>query len=159
MLLRNRSALALLLFASLPAAAQLSQNMQDWMTRLNSGDFAGGAPARAGRPGRGGGGTRWVDGGKGYSTTERGEIVRYDAATGQRSVLMSAAQLTPPTLGHAIQPTEHSATADGKHMLFGTNPRPTMIRKTAYDYWALDLTDNSWHKLGGSSPSVLYAKL
>jgi dipeptidyl-peptidase-4 len=158
MLLRNRRAIALLLF-SLPAAAQLSQNMQDWMTRLNSGDFAGGAPARAGRGGRGGGGTRWIDGGKGYSTTESGEIVRYDAATGQRTVLMSTAQLTPPALGHAIQPTEHSATADGKHMLFGTNPRPTMIRKTAYDYWALDLTDNSWHKLGGSSPSVLYARL
>jgi dipeptidyl-peptidase-4 len=158
--LRNRSALALLLFASLPAAAQLSQNMQDWMNRLNSGDFAGGGAGRAGRGGRGGGGgTRWVDSGKGYSTVERGEIVRYDAATGQRTVLMTAAQLTPPALGHAIQPAEHSATADGKHMLFGTNPRPTMIRKTAYDYWALDLTDNSWHKLGGSAPSVLYARL
>ena len=160
MIFPNRSSIAILLLASFPAAAQLSQNMQDWIKRLNSGEFAGGAGARGGRGGRGGGGgTRWVDGGKGYSTVERGEIVRYDAGTGQRSVLMSAAQLTPPALGHALQPTEHSATADGKHMLFGTSPKPTMIRKTAYEYWALDLTDNSWHKLGGSSPSVLYAKL
>jgi len=157
-MLTRRHSLAILLLSAFPAAAQLSQNVQDWMKRLNSGDFAD--AGRAGRGGRrGGGATHWIDGGKGYTAVERGEMVRYDAETGQRSVLLSTAQLTPAALGHAIQPTEQSSTADRKHFLFGTNPRPTMIRKTAYDYWSLDLTDNSWHKLGGSSPSVLYAKL
>jgi dipeptidyl-peptidase-4 len=35
-----------------------------------------------------------------------------------------------------------------------------MIRKTAYDYWVLDKTDNSWHRLGGNTTTgLLYAKL
>jgi dipeptidyl-peptidase-4 len=45
-------------------------------------------------------------------------------------------------------------------MLFATNPRTVMIRKTANDYWVLDKADSSWHKLGGKTNSgLLYAKL
>src|SRR5512142_711233 len=119
---------ALLLLDSLPAAAQLSQNMQDWLRRVNSPEFSGGRGA-GGRGGRGGPDSRWVDGGAGYTAAERGEIVRYDTATGSRQVLMTAAQLTPPQLGAPLAFGEYTSTAEGKHMLFATNPRPTMIRK------------------------------
>jgi dipeptidyl-peptidase-4 len=45
-------------------------------------------------------------------------------------------------------------------MLFATNPRTVMIRKTANDYWVLDKAAASWHKLGGKTNSgLLYAKL
>ena len=45
-------------------------------------------------------------------------------------------------------------------MLFATNPRTVMIRKTANDYWVLDKAAGSWHKLGGKTNSgLLYAKL
>lgn len=142
------------------AQAQLSTNVQDWMRRLDSPEFRDGGSTNGGRGGRGGGGRRWVDGGTGCTTTERGEIVRYDCATGNREVLMSEKDLTPPGLGHALSGGESGSTADGKHLLFATNPRPTMIRKTANDYWVLDTDGHSWHKLGGKTDSrVLYAKL
>lgn len=141
------------LLCAMPAAGQVSKNLQEWMTRLNSAEFGG-----EGRGGRGAPG-RWIDGGKAYAAAEGGAIARYDTATGNQEVLLSTAQLTPPALGRPLQVGEYAESADGKKMLFATNPRPTMIRKTAYDYWVLDRTDQSWRRLGANAPSVLYAKL
>ena len=161
--------IATLLFASLlaaiPVQAQLSTNMQSWMRRLNSGEFTGGGGGRGGggggaRGGRGGGSGQWIDGGRAYTRVERGAIVRYDTATGSSSTVMSAEQMTPPKLGRALQPIDSESSTNARQLLFSTNPRPTMIRKTAYDYWVLDKTDGSWHKLGGKTNSgLLYAKL
>lgn len=155
------SLVPVLLLWTLPAAGQLSHNMQEWLTRLNSGEFSGaGGGAGGGRRGGGGGPGRWVDGGTGYTAIERGaSIVRYDTATGRRETVLSAEQLTPPALGRPLGFADYAESADGKHLLFATNPRPTMIRKTAYEYWALDRTSGAWRKLGGASPSVLYATL
>ena len=152
----RRHLVALLIFATLPASAQLSQNMQSWLTRLSSPEFAGG-----GRGGRGGGFTgRWVAGGRAYTASEAREIVSYDTATGKREVLMSAADLTPPQLGRPLAFAEYTASADGNRVLFAANGKRTMIRKTAYDYWVLDKASKSWFKLGGKSESaLLYAKL
>ncbi|MBS1857812.1 MAG: S9 family peptidase [Acidobacteria bacterium] len=156
--------LPVLVLWTLPASGQLSRNMQEWLARLNSGEFSGaGGGAGGGRRGGGGGPGRWVDGGKGYTAIERGEggasIVRYDTATGRRETVLSAEQLTPPALGRPVGFVDYAESADGKHLLFATNPRPTMIRKTAYEYWALDRTSGAWRRLGGASPSVLYATL
>jgi len=146
---------------SIPAVAQLSQNMQDMLRRINSPEFSG---AGGGRGGIAIGG-RWVDGGQGYTRNERNpkggsEIVRYDTATGKREVLMSMEQLIPPQLGKPLQFSEYTSSDDAKQMLFAANSRRTMIRKTAYDYWVLNKTANSWRKLGGNSNSgLLYAKL
>ena len=143
-----------------PAGAQLSQNMLTALTNYTGGGGGGGG-RRAGRGGAG----RWVDNGAGYLAVERNtngvsEIVRYDTATGERKVWMSAAQLTPPQLGKPLQFAEYTVSADGRHLIFAANPRPTMIRKTAYDYWVLDQADNSWRQLGGKDPGLLlYAKL
>lgn len=60
------------------------------------------AEGQAAEGGRGGGERRWIDGGSAYSTVERGEPVRYGAATGERKVLMSAKELTPPKLERAL---------------------------------------------------------
>jgi dipeptidyl-peptidase-4 len=149
-----------LLCCSVPATAQISQKMQDMLRRINSPEFSGGG----GRGGAGAGG-RWVDLGQGYTTIERSpkggrEIARYDTATGKREVLMPVEQLTPPQLGKPLQFSDYASSADGRRILFATNPRRTMIRKTSYDYWVLDKADNSWRKLGGDAPSgLLYAKL
>ena len=157
---------ALVLAAPLPSPAQLGTNLQQMMRRIDSGEFRGDPGPGRGRRGGGGGIGRWVDGGNGYTRTDRDangdtEIVRTDTANGARTVVLSPKQLTPPQLKEPLQFSESSFSADGKHVLFATNPRPTMIRKTAYDYWVLDETDWSWHKLGGKSPGglLLYAKL
>jgi len=153
-------ALVLAVLASArPAAAELSQNMQDMLRRIHSGEF--GAAGRRG-PGTGG---RWVDGGQGYMTTERNpnggsDIVRYDTATGKRQVLIPAGQLTPPELGRPLDFSGYAFSADGRRVLLAADGRTTMIRKTANDYWVLDKSDNSWRELGGNpAAGLLYAKL
>jgi hypothetical protein len=135
-------------FSIIPIEAQLSTNMQSMMRRINSGEFSGEfRGGRGSRGGRGGGGGQqhWVEGGRGYTTIERGDIVRYDTATGNREVLMPAKELTPPKMERALAPIESGST-NANRMLFATNPRNVMIRKTANDYWVLDKTDASWEK-------------
>ncbi len=146
---------------SFSSEGQISSNLQSMIKRIASGEFSGSSDARGGgrRGGRGGGERQWVDGGRGYSTIERGDLVRYETASGKREVLMSAKELTPPGLDRALRPIESGA-ADLEHLLFATNPRTVMIRKTANDYWMLDKKAGSWHKLGGKTNSgLLYAKL
>ena len=130
--------------------------------RIAAGEFSGGNDGRGGAGRRGarmGGERQWVDGGRGYSTIERGDLVRYDTLTGKREVLMPAKELTPPGLERPVRPVESGAT-NGEHLLFATNPRTVMIRKTADNYWVLDKKAGSWHKLGGKTSSgLLYAKL
>ncbi len=158
--LKTATIAVFMLLAAAAAEAQLSTNLQDWMRRLNSAEFRDGGFTNRGRGGRGGGERRWDAGGDGYTVVERGEIVHYDCATDKRDVLMSQKDLTPPGLDHALPGADSGSSVDGKHLLFATNPRPTMIRKTANDCWVLDKDARSWHKLGGrGNSSVLYAKL
>src|ERR1035438_6741816 len=82
------------------AQGQLSQNMQDWMRRINSGEFAGGAAAgRGGRGGRVGGAGAWLDGGNAYVGPGR---VRIDTATGASTPLPADPSYTPPRMDRAL---------------------------------------------------------
>ncbi|HEY3381063.1 MAG TPA: S9 family peptidase [Vicinamibacterales bacterium] len=145
------------LLGAVPATAQLSKNMEAMIGRVNA-EFGA-------RPRRAGAGGRWVDGGQAYEAVERDaagamEIVRYDPATGARSVVMTAAHLTPPQLGKPLAFDDYRANSDGRRILFTANARRVLIRKTAYDCWVLDRTDQSWRRLGGESKSgLLFAKL
>lgn len=152
------SALVLSLLLSVSVDAQLSTNMQDMIRRIDSGEFSGN-DFGGGRRGARGGERHWVEGGRAYSTVERGDLVCYDSATGERTVLMSAKELTPPKFERALRP-EQSGSTNENLMLFAANPRTVMIRKTANDFWVLNKTSGSWHKLGGKTNSgLLYAKL
>jgi dipeptidyl-peptidase 4 len=152
-------ALAALLHAA-PMAAQPSPALQDMLRRIHTTqEFGAGGGRGGGVPGR------WVDGGDGYMAIERApgggvDLVRYDTATGRRQVIKTAGQLTPPSLGRPLQVADYSASANGTRMLIATDPSPTLIRKIAYDYWALDQATGEWRRLGGQqSGRLLYAKL
>ncbi len=144
------------LFGSIPAYAELSQNMRDWIRRIDSGEFNGGG--RGGRGGRGGG-PQWLEGGKAYRSTEAGvQPVRIDTATGASTPLPAEPSYTPPQLNRPL--SGGTPSADGKKLLFATNSHTVMIRKTASDYWVLDKSDNSWHRLGSKSTAgLMFAKL
>ncbi len=150
-------ALVLLLATSL--LAQENTPPKKFLERLNNNEFSGGFRGGGGGRRGGGGAGRWVDGGKGYTTAENGETVRYDLATGKREVL-------PPPERSGNEPgrpagsAQIAASPNGEHVLFSGNGRPTMIRKTAFNYWVFEKADNSWHKLGGKTNAfLLYAKL
>ena len=152
-------AMTAVLLSAVPAAAQLSAGTQDILRRIHTTQEFGGGGRGAGAGGR------WVDGGAGYTAAERApdggtELIRYDTATGRRDVLMTSAQLTPPALGKPLQVSDYAMSADGRHLLFATDGQPTMIRKTAYDYWCLDRNAGEWRRLGTTlEGGLLYAKL
>ncbi|HXT13620.1 MAG TPA: S9 family peptidase [Candidatus Angelobacter sp.] len=130
--------------------------MQSAIVRIDSGEFGG---FRGGRRGGRGGTREWVDDGEGYTMMTRGDLVRYDTASGDHGVLVSAQELTPPSFDRALQPIESGST-NKNVLLFAANPHTVMIRKTANDYWVLDKRNHSWRKLGGKTNSgLLYAKL
>src|SRR6185437_11117472 len=136
--------------------AQLSSNMQSAIVRIDSGEFGG---FRGGRRGGRGGTREWVDDGEGYTMMTRGDLVRYDTASGDHGVLVSAQELTPPSFDRALQPIESGST-NKNVLLFAANPHTVMIRKTANDYWVLDKRNHSWRKLGGkTNAGLLYARL
>jgi dipeptidyl-peptidase-4 len=144
---RLTGALIAVVMTAAPAAAQLPANVRDVLRRIHTTQEFGGGGRGAGA------GVRWVDGGAGYTAAERSpggaiELVRYDTATGRRDIVFTAAQLTPPSLGKPIQFSDYTTSADGRRMLFATSGRPTMIRKTAYDYWTFDKMSGGWRKLG-----------
>lgn len=136
--------------------AQLSQNLQEWKRRIDSGEFGG----RGGRGGRGGAPGQWVDGGAAYLIQKGDRTVRVATATGAEQELPSEPPYRPPQMDRAL--SNGVASPDGTKLLFSANSHTVMIRKTASDYWVLDkATDSSgsWRKLGGKATAgLLFAK-
>jgi len=112
---------------------------------------------------------RWLPDGQGYTMLEspgRGrpgrDLVRYDAATGARTVLVTVAQLTPAGADQPLRIAGYSLSADGSKLLVFTNTQRVWRTNTRGDYWLLDRTTGTLHQLGGSAakPSTLmFAKL
>ena len=111
---------------------------------------------------------RWIDGGAAYTTVEpstavRGgsDIVRYETATGARSVIVSARQLIPTGDSTALEFDDYawSPDASAKLLLF-TNTRRVWRQNTRGDYWVLDRGTGKLQRLGGDGPAatLMYAK-
>ncbi|HEU4711805.1 MAG TPA: S9 family peptidase [Pyrinomonadaceae bacterium] len=111
---------------------------------------------------------RWQDNGSGYlalepSATKKDavDIVRYDAATGERSVKVSAEKLMPQGATDSLGVEEFSMTSDEQKLLIFTNTARVWRSNTRGDYWVLDLQSGSLRKLGGSEAkpsSLMFAK-
>ena len=109
----------------------------------------------------------WLADGAAYTTLERladgkagRDIVRYDAQTGARTILVPAARLVPPGESDPLDIDEYSWSADGKRLLVFTNTEQVWRTNTRGDYWALDLSSWSLKKLGGDGPAstLMFAK-
>jgi len=110
---------------------------------------------------------RWIEGGAAYTTVEPSadsghgmDIVRYETATGARSVLVSAKQMTPPGDTAALAFDDYSWSADRSRLLLFTNTRRVWRQNTRGDYWVLDRRSGNLTKLGGDGPAstMMYAK-
>jgi len=109
---------------------------------------------------------KWEANGKGYLVLEdsgKGEaqdIVRYDAATGQRSVLVAASQLVPAGTSTPLVVEEFDVSPDTQKILLFTNTARVWRNNTRGDYWVIDLGSRKLQKLGGSAPasSLMFAK-
>jgi len=110
---------------------------------------------------------RWLPGGTAYAIVERpgkdesgSEIVRYDAATGARSVLVSASRLTPAGAKSPLDIDDYEWSSDGTRLLIFTNTKKVWRQNTRGDYWVLDVAGGALKKVGSGAPesSLMFAK-
>jgi dipeptidyl-peptidase-4 len=108
---------------------------------------------------------RWLDNGNRYtvlepSSTNSGavELVAYETATGKRSILVSAAQLTPSGAQKPLTIDDYQWSDDGKSLLIFTNAQKVWRQRTRGDYWTL--ADGKLTRLGGDGPAatMMFAK-
>ena len=113
----------------------------------------------------------WQQDGQSYANVEPApggkgmEIAAYDAATGKRTVIVSAAQLVPAQ-GAGQTGTGQAGTAgplaihgyswsgDGKKLLIFTNSQRVWRQNTRGDYWVYDAGAGKLSKLGGDAPAA-----
>lgn len=110
---------------------------------------------------------QWQADGSGYLMLEASragdslEVVRYDAMTGAKSVLVASDKLVPQGQSAPLMIEEYQLSQDGQKMLIFTNTERVWRSNTRGDYWVLDLKSWKLAKLGGSQAkpsSLMFAK-
>jgi dipeptidyl-peptidase-4 len=117
--------------------------------------------------GRSFGPARWIRKGASFTTVEPSaedpkirEIVEYETATGKRSLLITAAQLTPKELKKALNVENYWWDRHMRHLLIFTATKKYWRTNSLGDFWVLDRESRELKKLGGpESPasSLMYA--
>jgi dipeptidyl-peptidase 4 len=137
-----------------PLEAQLPGRLDDAIRALyERNDFAA----------EGFGPTRWLEGGRRYTSITRGaatDLVAFDTATGASEVLVAGRDLTPPGATAPLQISGYSWSDDRRKMLIFTNTRRVWRQNTRGDYWVFDLSSKALKKLGGGVPesTLMFAK-
>lgn len=143
--------ISILLFLSLFLSGTFFLNAQELTLNdiYNSGKYRGRGVAQA----------VWLEDGVSYSTVEYNkemmalDIVRYDAKSGQRSVLVSASMLIPEDIKEGETPRpivfeDYSWSEDNTKLLLFTNSERVWRYNTRGDWWVLDMNNGKLHQLG-----------
>ncbi|HEY5027812.1 MAG TPA: S9 family peptidase, partial [Candidatus Angelobacter sp.] len=87
------------------------------------------------------------------------DIVAYETASGRRSVVISAAQMTPKGAEEPLAIQGYSWSEDRKKLLIFTNSKKVWRLNTRGDYWVFDEATRQLTKLGGDAPesSLMFA--
>src|SRR5690554_4469185 len=109
---------------------------------------------------------RWMKDNNSYSTLEKNmeiggkDIIRYEASTGKRSVVISAASLIPEGKSGPIEISDYDWSDDNSKLLVFTNTRKVWRHHTRGDYWIFELKNNTIKQLGESLPeaTLMFAK-
>ncbi len=158
----HRFFLVLALLAPLGGSVAAQQAATSDSTLLTVDRIYAGAEFRAGSFGP----LAWLGDGSAYTTLERSadtkgrDLVRYDAASGARTILVPAARLVPPGDSVPLEIEEYSWSRDGNRLLIFTKSAQVWRTNTRGDYWVLDRTTWSLKKLGGAGPAstLMFAK-
>jgi dipeptidyl-peptidase-4 len=111
---------------------------------------------------------RWLADASGYTTLEVSpelekaqDIVRYDPATGERTVLAAATRLVVEDGADPLTVSDYSWSEDGTRLLIFSNAQRVWRRNTRGDYWLLHLVSGTLQKLGGETgeSNMMFAKL
>ena len=109
---------------------------------------------------------QWQADGSGYLMLEPSQtkgaldLVRYDAASGARTILVPAQSLTPAGATSPLVIEEFTLSADNKRLLIFTNSARVWRSNTRGDYWVFELASKKLQKLGGTAKpsSLMFAK-
>jgi dipeptidyl-peptidase-4 len=117
---------------------------------------------------------RWLKDGSGYLALETSkeseseddaskskDIVQYDSATLNRTVLVTAKQLTPAGAKEALKIDDYLFSKDNSKLLIYTNSKKVWRSKSRGDYWLFDFSNNQLSQLGGkdvASSQLMFAK-
>jgi len=115
---------------------------------------------------KGFGPVRWMKDSQGYSTLEKNvevggkDIVRYEAKSGKKSILVSASSLVPKGEKSPLTIADYVWSEDNNKLLVFTNTRKVWRYHTRGDYWVLDLKTKTLAQLGKSLPeaTLMFAK-
>src|SRR3954463_3387354 len=88
------------------------------------------------------------------------DIVRYDAASGRRTILFPSTSLVPTGATKPLAVESFRISPDGKLVLIYTNSRKVWRQNTRGDYWVLDRGTGRLRQLGGKAPAstLMFAK-
>src|SRR5256714_10741625 len=109
---------------------------------------------------------QWQADGSGYfmlepsAVKERLDLVRYDAASGAKTIFVSADQLVPQGAQSPLVIEQYDFSVDGQRLLIFTNSAPVWRSNTRGDYWVFDLKSHRLRKLGGEAKpaTLMFAK-
>ena len=105
----------------------------------------------------------WLEGGSAYTTLEASQtpkdgkdVVRYDAESGNRRVLVSASNLIPPDELKPLDIEGYAWSKDLNRLLIFTNSKRVWRQNTRGDYWIFHRDTRQLQKLGGPvKPSTM----
>jgi dipeptidyl-peptidase 4 len=111
---------------------------------------------------------RWTKDGKGYTALEPSaaagggrDLVRYDAESGARTVVVPAERLVPRGGATPLEIEDYQFSPDERRVLIFTNAQRVWRQYTRGDYWAFDIAGGTLRKLGGPnapSSTLMFAK-
>lgn len=94
-------------------------------------------------------------------TKDARDLVRYDAISGKRDVLVPASMLIPAGQSKPLSVEDYRFSNDLSQVLIFTNSKRVWRHNTRGDFWLLDRSSRELRKLGGDSAasSLMFAKL
>jgi dipeptidyl-peptidase-4 len=108
---------------------------------------------------------RWLPDGAAYTIVERPagqggtpEIVRYDARTGARTVLVPGSLFDPKGATAPSDVADYSWSSDGRRLLLFTNTHKVWRQNTRGDYWVFDVAARTMRQLRAPAASMMFGK-
>lgn len=110
---------------------------------------------------------RWLDDGSAYTTLEPSpgkrdarDIIRYETATGVRSVLIAADSLRPSATAAPLVIDDYAWSKDGRKLLVFTNTEQVWRQNTRGDYWVFDIAARKLSQVGrnAAASTLMFAK-
>jgi len=111
---------------------------------------------------------RWMRDGETYTTLEPNaalkagrDVIRYQAGSGKREVLVPAANLVPSGMSEPLAIDNYEWSPDGTKLLIFTNSRRVWRQNTRGDYWVYDMSSGRLRKLGPAfdPSSLMFAEI